>query len=104
QRHGPTGTVNVQFDAAVTRFDNLARDDQMPQPVAPGDPAHSTSRNSGAPAHRPDDSRRSWCAATASPAAGGRPSESMTPMAARRHSTGGRRPAITSLTSASHTP
>src|SRR5580692_7144037 len=28
QRHGPTGTVNLQFDAAVTRFDNLARDDQ----------------------------------------------------------------------------
>jgi len=27
QRHGPTGTVNLQFDAAVTRFDNLARDD-----------------------------------------------------------------------------
>ena len=24
QRHGPTGTVNLQFDAAVTRFDNLA--------------------------------------------------------------------------------
>src|SRR3954453_13538201 len=33
QRHGPTGTVNVQFDAAVTRFDNLAHDDQMPEPV-----------------------------------------------------------------------
>jgi replicative DNA helicase len=31
QRHGPTGTVNLQFDAAVTRFDNLARDDQMPE-------------------------------------------------------------------------
>ena len=31
QRHGPTGTVNVQFEAAVTRFDNLARDDQMPE-------------------------------------------------------------------------
>jgi len=26
QRHGPTGTVNLQFDAAVTRFDNLAHD------------------------------------------------------------------------------
>ena len=34
QRHGPTGTVNVQFDAAVTRFDNLARDDQMPEPAS----------------------------------------------------------------------
>jgi replicative DNA helicase len=30
QRHGPTGTVSVQFDAAVTRFDNLAQGDQMP--------------------------------------------------------------------------
>jgi replicative DNA helicase len=26
QRHGPTGTVNLQFDATVTRFDNLARE------------------------------------------------------------------------------
>jgi replicative DNA helicase len=26
QRHGPTGTVTVQFDAQVTRFDNLAQD------------------------------------------------------------------------------
>ncbi|HEY6995268.1 MAG TPA: DnaB-like helicase C-terminal domain-containing protein, partial [Xanthobacteraceae bacterium] len=33
QRHGPTGTVNVQFDAAVTRFDNLAREDQLPERV-----------------------------------------------------------------------
>ncbi len=30
QRHGPTGTVNLQFEAAVTRFDNLAREDQLP--------------------------------------------------------------------------
>jgi replicative DNA helicase len=29
QRHGPTGTVNLQFDAAVTRFDNLERDGQL---------------------------------------------------------------------------
>jgi replicative DNA helicase len=28
QRHGPTGTVNLHFDAAVTRFDNLAREVQ----------------------------------------------------------------------------
>jgi replicative DNA helicase len=33
QRHGPTGTVNLQFDAAVTRFDNLAREDQLPQEI-----------------------------------------------------------------------
>ena len=26
QRHGPTGTVKLQFEAAVTRFDNLAED------------------------------------------------------------------------------
>jgi replicative DNA helicase len=30
QRHGPTGTVNLQFDATVTRFGNLAPDDQVP--------------------------------------------------------------------------
>jgi replicative DNA helicase len=29
QRHGPTGTVNLQFDASVTRFDNLERDGQL---------------------------------------------------------------------------
>ncbi len=26
QRHGPTGTVELQFDAAVTRFSSLARE------------------------------------------------------------------------------
>ncbi len=31
QRHGPTGTVNLQFEASVTRFDNLAREDQVPE-------------------------------------------------------------------------
>ncbi|MDQ0392831.1 replicative DNA helicase [Labrys monachus] len=30
QRHGPTGTVKVQFDADVTRFGNLARADHLP--------------------------------------------------------------------------
>ncbi|MEZ5839311.1 MAG: replicative DNA helicase [Hyphomicrobiales bacterium] len=30
QRHGPTGTVPLQFDAEVTRFGNLARPDYMP--------------------------------------------------------------------------
>ncbi|HLQ93328.1 MAG TPA: replicative DNA helicase [Xanthobacteraceae bacterium] len=30
QRHGPTGTVYLQFEATVTRFDNLAQPDQMP--------------------------------------------------------------------------
>jgi replicative DNA helicase len=33
QRHGPTGTVELQFDAAVTRFASLARADQRPDPI-----------------------------------------------------------------------
>jgi replicative DNA helicase len=31
QRHGPTGTVELQFDAAVTRFSSLARGDHLPE-------------------------------------------------------------------------
>jgi replicative DNA helicase len=31
QRHGPTGTVQVQFEAEVTRFGNLAREDYLPE-------------------------------------------------------------------------
>ncbi len=31
QRHGPTGTVEMQFDAEVTRFGDLAQDDRLPQ-------------------------------------------------------------------------
>ena len=30
QRHGPTGTVQVQFEADVTRFSTLAREGQVP--------------------------------------------------------------------------
>src|SRR5437764_13505495 len=30
QRHGPTGTVNLQFDGSVTRFDNLVREGEVP--------------------------------------------------------------------------
>ena len=30
QRHGPTGTVELQFEAEVTRFSNLARDETLP--------------------------------------------------------------------------
>jgi replicative DNA helicase len=30
QRHGPTGTVQMQFEAAVTRFSDLARNDHVP--------------------------------------------------------------------------
>ncbi|MGE3146005.1 MAG: replicative DNA helicase, partial [Pseudorhodoplanes sp.] len=31
QRHGPTGTVQLQFEANVTRFSDLARDAQLPE-------------------------------------------------------------------------
>ena len=30
QRHGPTGTVDLQFDASVTRFGDLSPDGQLP--------------------------------------------------------------------------
>ena len=30
QRHGPTGTVELSFEAEVTRFGNLAREDHLP--------------------------------------------------------------------------
>jgi replicative DNA helicase len=33
QRHGPTGTVQLQFDAAVTRFGDLSPDDHMPERI-----------------------------------------------------------------------
>ncbi len=31
QRHGPTGTVELQFEGAVTRFSSLAREERMPE-------------------------------------------------------------------------
>jgi replicative DNA helicase len=31
QRHGPTGTIKLQFDAEVTRFSTLAREDTIPE-------------------------------------------------------------------------
>jgi replicative DNA helicase len=31
QRHGPTGTVQLQFEAEVTRFSNLVRRDHLPE-------------------------------------------------------------------------
>ena len=33
QRHGPTGTVELQFDAAVTRFSTLAKADHLPERI-----------------------------------------------------------------------
>jgi len=31
QRHGPTGTVELQFEASLTRFGNLAREETLPE-------------------------------------------------------------------------
>jgi replicative DNA helicase len=31
QRHGPTGTVQLQFEGSLTRFTNLAQEDRLPQ-------------------------------------------------------------------------
>ena len=31
QRHGPTGTIELQFEAEVTRFSSLARDERVPE-------------------------------------------------------------------------
>jgi len=33
QRHGPTGTVQLQFDAAVTRFGDLSPEDHLPERI-----------------------------------------------------------------------
>ena len=33
QRHGPTGTVELQFDAAVTKFSSLAKTDRLPDRI-----------------------------------------------------------------------
>jgi replicative DNA helicase len=30
QRHGPTGTVDLQFDGSVTRFSDLSPEGQLP--------------------------------------------------------------------------
>jgi replicative DNA helicase len=31
QRHGPTGTIELQFEAEVTRFGNIVRTDTLPE-------------------------------------------------------------------------
>ena len=32
-RHGPTGTVELQFDGPVTRFSSLARANHLPERI-----------------------------------------------------------------------
>ena len=34
QRHGPTGTVELQFQKEFTRFGNLARERHMPEQIS----------------------------------------------------------------------
>jgi replicative DNA helicase len=31
QRHGPTGTIELQFEAQLTKFQNLVKDDYLPE-------------------------------------------------------------------------
>ena len=31
QRHGPTGSIKLHFNAQFTKFDNLIQDDHLPQ-------------------------------------------------------------------------
>ena len=33
QRHGPTGTVELQFDGTITKFSNLAKTDHVPDRI-----------------------------------------------------------------------
>jgi replicative DNA helicase len=33
QRHGPTGTVELQFDGAITKFSSLAKDERLPDRI-----------------------------------------------------------------------
>ncbi len=33
QRHGPTGTVELQFKGAITKFSTLAREDRLPERI-----------------------------------------------------------------------
>ena len=69
QRHGPTGTVQLQFEADVTRFADLADADQLPErhrrltatacsgaAMPPDDAAHD-----GRPAGPPDSRSRRRC-------------------------------------------
>jgi replicative DNA helicase len=37
QRHGPTGTVELQFDGAITKFGNLAHSDHLPERFGGGE-------------------------------------------------------------------
>jgi replicative DNA helicase len=33
QRHGPTGTVELQFEGAITKFSTLAKADHLPERI-----------------------------------------------------------------------
>ena len=33
QRHGPTGTVELQFDGTITKFSSLAKTDHLPERI-----------------------------------------------------------------------
>jgi replicative DNA helicase len=35
QRHGPTGTVELAFDGAITKFSSLAKSDHLPERIGP---------------------------------------------------------------------
>ena len=44
QRHGPTGTVDVQFEGQFTRFSDLAPDSHLPDRDLIGVPARGLNR------------------------------------------------------------
>jgi Replicative DNA helicase len=33
QRHGPTGTIELQFEGAITKFSTLAKPDHLPERI-----------------------------------------------------------------------
>ena len=63
QRHGPTGTVELQFEAEVTRFSNLAREDALPERLSelrrpPPERLDDGRRRARGADHRPRRARR----------------------------------------------
>ena len=33
QRHGPTGTIELQFEGSITKFSTLAKSDHLPERI-----------------------------------------------------------------------